>query len=356
MIFYVLPQMDAVLRDGVIQPGFQALSAFVATPLRMGMVLLVAAHGFRLMKGHTQGLSSMDIGWLVLRMALVTELLINWGFFNTWIYDIVWDTYTRLADVMASTLPFTALSLNAATLDQAFMGQLSLALEDALSIPTSVTVGFYPIPIPFLGVIFEDLVRIPILLPDLMPNIAGFIRLVMTVILFSSVFVVMLLSRLGLTSCLAVAPIFIALALFQHTRSHAESWLRGMLGFILTPLLLVLVLVVASACIGLLDRGPPAGWPSPPAGLATLGQALACLLLYYALARSIASIPQFASGMVGSMLSHMGDGATHQSIGQIHRGVGAGIGAVKGAAVGVATSGFARARAVASSGARSATR
>lgn len=64
MIFYVLDGVDQVLRNGVIEPAFKALSQYVAFPLRMGMILLVAAHGFRLMKGHTQACPVwMWVGW-----------------------------------------------------------------------------------------------------------------------------------------------------------------------------------------------------------------------------------------------------------------------------------------------------
>lgn len=368
MIFYVLDSIDVVLREGVIQPGYHALSDFVATPLRMGMILLVAAHGFRLMKGHTQGLSTVDIGWLVLKMAFVTELLINWGFFNAVVFETVWGTYVELADGIASYLDSgradwmdklraastlyrphpTLIGLSGDVLDRAFVDQLNGALKQVFS-PPPIIESSVPIGIPVPG--FEFSVDFPILVPNILANLAGLIALVMTVVLFASVFVVLLLSRLGMTSCLAVAPIFIALALFEHTRSYTDAWFRGMLGFILTPLLLVVVLLVADACVGFLEPVPATGTP-----LDLFGPAIAYLILYYALAKSVASIPQFASGLVGSMLSHVGGEAAHSLIGGMHKGIDAGVGAAKGAVGGFIKGGPAGAKLGAAQGAAAALR
>lgn len=356
MIFYVLEGVDLALATKVISPGYAALSSFVAAPLRSGMVLLVAVHGFNLMKGHTQGLSAVDVGWLILKMGLVSELLINWGFFNTWVYGTIWGTYTGLADVLAGAMPSGWGSgwwkLNSSLLDKAFGDQMEIAFEQTVSVPDNfVLITSFNLPLAGFAS-----VPIPIMFPNLIENIAGLIKLVMTMVLFASVFVVMLLSRLGLTSCLAVAPIFIALALFQHTRSYTDAWFRGMLGFVLTPALLMVVLMVADASIAVFNAGPPAGWVSIPSALSVIGPAIAYLLLYYALAKSVASVPQFASGMVGSLLANIGDGAAHQAIGAIHKGVDAGIGAAKGAVKGFATGGPAGAKAGAVKGAASAMR
>ncbi|MGE0098066.1 MAG: type IV secretion system protein [Hydrogenophaga sp.] len=357
MIFYVLEGVDLALVTKVIKPGYGALSSFVAAPLRSGMVLLVAVHGFNLMKGHTQGLSAVDVGWLILKMGLVSELLINWGFFNTWVYGTIWSTYTGLADVLAKPLIAAGLSsplgLGSSALDSAFMAQMKSAFLQMVSVPTdSVSIAFIDIPIPLLGEALKIPTGIPF--PNLIQNIAGLIKFVMTIVLFASVFIVMLLSRLGLTSCLAVAPVFIALALFQHTRSYTDAWFRGMLGFALTPALLMLVLMVANASIAVFNAGPPAGWAPIPAAVGVIGPAIAYLILYYALAKSVASIPQFASGMVGSLLTHIGDGAAHQLIGGIHKGLDVGIGAAKGAAGGFVKGGPAGAKVGAAQGAAAA--
>lgn len=368
MIFFVLDGVDAVLREGVIEPGYRALSGFVATPLRMGMILLVAAHGFRLMKGHIQGLSAVDVGWLILKMALVTELLISWDFFNQLIFQTVWGTYTGLADGMASLLSdgrdkwigtvkgtvvlyrahSTMVGLSGSVLDAAFAEQLNGALAQVFAVP-SIFKTSVPIDVPVPG--YKFTLHFPVWLPNILANIAGLIAVVMTVVLFASVFVVLLISRLGLTSCLAVAPIFIALGLFEHTRSYTDAWFRGMLGFILTPLLLVIVLVVADASIGLIDQVPASGTP-----IQLFAPAVAYLILYYALAKSVASIPQFASGLVGSMLSHVGGEAAHSLIGGMHKGIDAGLGAAKGAVKGFAMGGPAGAKLGAAKGAAGAMR
>jgi len=258
VIFYVLEGVDLALVTKVIQPGYDALSSFVAAPLRAGMVLLVAAHGFNLMKGHTQGLSAVDVGWLILKMGLVFEVLINWSFFVDWVYGTIWGTYTGLADALATSLTSgglsSTLSLSSSALDNAFMSQMESAFLQMVDEPEFVTlsgatakltVPIPPVPIPLAADAFEipafD-IPIPMVFPSLIENIAGLIKFVMTIVLFASVFVVMLLSRLGLTSCLAVAPIFIALGMFQSTRSYTDAWFRGMLGFVLTPALLMVVL------------------------------------------------------------------------------------------------------------------
>ncbi|WP_439517946.1 type IV secretion system protein [Hydrogenophaga sp.] len=356
MIFYVLETVDKALLVDVISPGYSALRDFVAAPLRAGMVLLVAAHGFNLMKGHTQGLSAVDVGWLILKMGLVSELLINWSFFSYWVYGTIWSTYTGLADVLADAMPAAWgtgwWNLSASLLDKAFVEQMAVAFEQTVLVPDKFEF-ITTFDLPLAG--FAS-VPIPIMFPNLIQNIAGVIKLVMTIVLFASVFVVMLLSRLGLTSCLAVAPIFIALALFQHTRSYTDAWFRGMLGFVLTPALLMVVLMVADASIEVFNDGPPSGWPVLPGAISVIGPAIAYLLLYYALAKAVASIPQFASGMVGSLLSHIGDGAAHQVIGGMHKGIDAGVGVAKGAVGGFIKGGPAGAKLGAAQGAAAALR
>ncbi len=377
MIFSVLDGLDAALRGGVIQPAYEALSEFVAAPLRSGMVLLTASFGYRMLKGgHPQGMSGADIWWLLLKMGVVLELLLNWGTFNTWILEVLWDTYNNLADVLAAKLTGgaglkswmsaavsaadpvldrtgwgasdTMVSLKGTQLDNAFKVQMEKALELMFE-PPSFFIYELEIGLPLLGVTGPLFIPIPI--PNLIPNVCGLIALVMTVVLFASVFVVLLFSRLGMISCLAVAPIFIALAMFEHTRTYTDAWFRGLLGFLLTPLLLVVVLMVADACTGFIRNYPTMGTP-----IDLFKPFIAYILIYYALAKSVASVPQFASGMVGSLLANIGDGAAHQLVGRLHQGVSAGTGAAKGAVKGFMAGGPAGAKAGAVSGAASAMR
>ena|GEM_PF-4443787 len=97
------------------------------------------------------------------------------------------------------------------------------------------------------------------------------------------------------------------------------------------------VLLVADASIAVFNAGAPSGWITGafPA-LTVIGPAIAYLLLYYALAKSVASVPQFASGMVGSLLANIGDGAAQGVIGAMGKPVDIAVGAAKGAATGVA--------------------
>lgn len=374
MIFSVLDGVDSALKSGVIRPAYEALSDFVAAPLRSGMILLTASFGYKMLKGgNAQGASVTDMWWLLLKMGIVLELLLNWGTFNTWILEVLWDTYDGLAKVLAATLggagglrakvggyvglenlPLgwgvskSMLSVQGHQLDQAFLAQIDKALGMVFAAPS---IFFYDLTIkfPILGV--ETPFSIPIPIPNLIPNLAGLIALIMTVVLFASVFVVLLLSRLGMISCLAVAPIFIALAMFEHTKTYADSWFRGLLGFLLTPLLLVVVLMVADACTGFVQNYPTSG-----GAIELFKPIIAYVLIYYALAKSVASVPNFASGMVGSLLANIGDGAAQRVIGTLHQGVSAGVGAAKGAATGFVAGGPAGAKAGALKGAASAMR
>lgn len=348
MIFSVLDSVDAALQGGVIRPAYEALSNFVAAPLRGGMVLLMASFGYRMMKGgNGQGIAATDMWWLLVKMGIVLELLLNWGTFNTWILQILWDTYNNLAIVLArqlgsatgikatlgafvgvekfpvSWLSNTMLSVNGHQLDTAFIAQINKAAGMVFQLPSVFFYDWKPA-FPVLGV--EVPITIPIPIPNLIPNLAGLVALVMTVVLFASVFVVLLISRLGMISCLAVAPIFIALAMFEHTKTYSDAWFRGLLGFLLTPLLLVVVLMVADACTGLVQNYPTRG-----GALELVGPIIAYGLIYYALAKSVASVPQFASGMVGSLLANIGDGAGHALVGAIQNAT---IGAAKGFAAG----------------------
>ncbi len=374
MIFSVLDAVDVALQGGVIRPAYEALSDLVAAPLRAGMILLTATFGYRMLKGNQgPGLNSTDLWWVLVKAGIVLELLLNWGTFNHWILQTVWDTQSRLAEVLAAQLNgadglrsiivkeatkidssltwdsgTSVLSLHTAQLNSAFDAQIRKAVGMVFQIP-SIFFYEWKVGLPMLGI--TSPISIPIPIPNLIPNIAGLIALVMTVVLFASVFVVLLLSRLGMISCLAVAPIFIALAMFEHTRSYTDAWFRGLLGFILTPMLLVVVLMVADACMGFVSHYPTSG------GMVELIMPLVSyVLIYYALSKSVASVPQFASGMVGSLLANIGDGATHQLVGRLHQGVSAGVGAAKGAASGFVTGGPAGAKVGALRGAASALR
>ena len=344
MLFDILDTVDTVLRVGVVQGGYQAMSAWAAGPIRSGVILYVTMQGYSLMKGQTQGLSLADFGWRVVKIAVIMELCLHWDQFNDTVVQIVWGTYAGLANTMsgllitaagnstiggvASVLPMVGGSMSGLDnnmLDQAFMSQIGAALSQLFS-PPSIFWFQLPISIPFTaGAISFD---IPIPLPNLLPNLAGLIALIMTIILFASVFVVLLFSRIGLISCLAVAPIFIALALFEQTRSYTDSWFRGLLGFVLTPLLLVVVLVIASATLGVVQYNTSGSL------IDLFMPIIAYALLCYALAKSVASVPQFASGLVGSMLAHLGSDAALGVIGRIQAPIGMAAGAAKGMVTG----------------------
>lgn len=352
MIFFVLDSLDTAFVEHVVSPAYTVLSSYVKTPLRMGMILLVAVHGFNFMRGRMQELSPVDMGLLLIKMGLVLELLLNWSFFNTWVHGVIWGTYTGLGNALGAALASAGLSGGAgnkltgtmAQLDVAFLIQLEVAVEETFGLPSKSLEGKYPIPgLGSMGGVFE----IPIYVPNIISNIAGLIKVIMTVVLFTTVFIVMLMSRIGITTCLAVAPIFIALGLFNATRSYTDAWFRGLLAFVLTPMLLVLVLMMADAAI--LIFGSPVPYGSSL--FSVIGPAIGYLMLYYALAKSVASVPQFATGLVGSLLSNMGAEAAGALVGKVNSlptglakiagGAAKGLatGGPKGAAVGAAKAG-----------------
>lgn len=320
-LFSVLDRVDVALREDVIRPAYEVLSQYVRWPLRSGMVLLTAAFGYKMLRGgNPQGISGAEIWWLIVKMGIVAELLLNWGTFNTWILSTLWGTYHDLSTVLAGAVGGGGGwgNLSGSVLDNMFRREIGRALGMIFAPPSVMFV--FPLPFP-----------LPLPIPNIIPNVAGVVALVMTVVLFASVFLVLLMSRVGLVMCLSVAPIFIALSLFQHTKSYSDAWFRGLLGFLLTPLLLVVVLVIGGACMNGMKSFPMFGdWDEIFMPL------LAYLLLYYALAKAVSNVPQFASGMVGSMLSHIGDGATQQMVGRIHQGLSAGMSAGVGAAKGAA--------------------
>lgn len=342
MLFGILDQIDKLLQQEVVQGTYDAISGYIAGPLRSGMILFVAMQGFRIMKGQTQGMSMAEFGWLTLKMGVIVECVLNWGVFNTWVVQIIWDTYIGLGDVIRETLPSDVggglgraaneLGIDGTSLDRAFLAQLEKALELTFQAPDIFYVDL-PITAVLPGITGGAIsINIPIPMPNLMPNVAGVIALVMTVVLFASVFVVLLYSRLGIISCLAVAPIFIALLLFEQTRTYTDSWFRGLLGFVLTPLLLMIILVFASALTGMVSYG------SSGSILDLFVPVIAYALLYYGLAKTVASIPQFAHGLVGSQLTHMGGGAAESVIGKMHAAASA-VAGPKGAAAGAAKGG-----------------
>jgi type IV secretion system protein VirB6 len=226
--------------QGLVRSSYGALfttAGAYASLLGLLLTLYVALIGYRLMLGLTE-MSLNSIVLSVVKVGVVLAFSTQWPAYQTVVYRTMFLGPEQLADVIVM-----------APGGGAYGGRTMNGLQKTFDILTSLspeltgrTDRFDPAPI-----------AVPVGAPSPTPaasnppdagktNFDAAILTASAVGLLLATVGVLLVAKVGLGVMIAVGPIFMALLLFDHTRSLFAGWLRASLIFSLAPFTTTVVL------------------------------------------------------------------------------------------------------------------
>lgn len=260
-------RMDAVLFDPVmnfISTASNGVSGYVTAPLALGFTIYVLVHGGAMVLGRTQDPIS---GLLVnmIRYGFILVLIGTSGRYADWIVDIFFNSLPQeLANAVNGSPP----SVNTfdALLDQgwAIAGKIWNS-AGTWSLSSQVVTG-----------------------------IGGF--LVYGAVLFLTIvgYAVWVFAKLALALVLAIGPFFIALALFEATRSYTQQWINHLLNYVILQVLVVALLaMVLSVLQQQITRFVNTAEPLNSVGPVIVVCGLGCFLFF--------RLPIMAQGLAGGL-------------------------------------------------------
>ncbi|MBC7768932.1 MAG: type IV secretion system protein [Phycisphaerales bacterium] len=221
----LLSVVDCNIQSLVVS-GYSALfqpSSQFSGLLTSLLVIFVAIIGYRLMLGQS-ALRLGDLALTAAKLGIVLALTTQWSVYQRLVYDFLFYGPQAMADVMLGAVQPEG---------SVFRGNVFDGLQQTID---------------FLGGHAEGYAaQSPMAASPLLGG-AGFgafaLTMSSTILLFSSLGV-LLAAKIVLGLLLAIGPIFIALALFESTRSLFEGWLRAALAFAFAPLATTVLLGLA---------------------------------------------------------------------------------------------------------------
>lgn len=220
---YLVGLIEAPFLTATIQV-MNAFLAFVATPLKVALVLYVALTGILIIRGDISEAGTTIIG-RVLKMALVVWVLTGSGVYQQYIYDFFFVTLPSSLSQALSSSSAPAV-VNSSSFDQVWIKAWRGGLEVWRAL------GWQDVPEKLLVLLFW---------------IAAIISTVFC-------FAIWLVSRIILALYIAIGPVLVGLALFPATRSIFERWIGAMISCVIlqitTIVLLSITLTVEQRVVG----------------------------------------------------------------------------------------------------------
>ena len=265
-----------------VQSLYTGISTALQPVFTVAMTIYIAYYGYEIIFGRAT-ISATEFVWRLFRMGLVYGLAFTWGDFQTVAVNSLSQTADSVAGVictsMANTVGGGASCLSASATSSGY----SAVATGLNTIWTTGSTAAYNI-MQAGGYTGVGLMILGILLDV----ITGFV-------IVEAVFI-MLMGKLGLYLLLGLAPIFIAMALFELSSSLFAGWLRTCLSFAIVPLLtygflgffLGLISAQQTALNGAVNGGTVSMLNIAPFAILCI---VSCLLL--------AQVPAIASGITG---------------------------------------------------------
>ena len=94
----ILAQLDAATQNYVVN-GYNALASHCASSMAVVIVAYIAWIGWKTVNGW-QGFSAGNFVKEALKIAVIYSIATNWGFFTTYIYDVLTNTPNELAGIL----------------------------------------------------------------------------------------------------------------------------------------------------------------------------------------------------------------------------------------------------------------
>ncbi|CAO3441205.1 type IV secretion system protein [Azospirillum endophyticum] len=270
---YIVSQVETPLITTVAEV-LNAFLRFVATPLRVALVLYIALTGLLVVHGEATETGATLFSRL-LKMILVVWLITGAGIYQQYVYDFFFSTLPNaLTSALTSSGSVRVVSAN--SFDQVWLKAWRAGLE------VWRTLGWSDIAEKAVVVLFWAVAILS----------TGFC------------FAIWLISRVILALYIALGPLLVPLVLFAATRAIFERWVGSLISCVIlqitTIVLLFIVLAVEQEVVGSIVR---MGSVDPMVML----QVLLAGMIFFAVAAYVAfQLPAFAASLSGGLAFHTG--------------------------------------------------
>ena len=222
IITQLFQKVDSVAASA-IQQIYQSLSQGLLPVFTIALTIYVAYWGYEMIYGRAP-LTAGAFIWRIVRIALIYSLAFGWSDFST----IVVSTFTHGADGVASAVCTGVGGTNCGTPETSVSSTLSTLLTNALNAgKTIASSGGWGAAIGL--------------------SLLAIVLMIATIIFVAIAVLYVLVGKIALFLLLGLAPLFIAMALFNFSSALFTGWLRtcaqyalvpvivyGILGFLLT--------------------------------------------------------------------------------------------------------------------------
>ena len=209
----VLADIDGKV-DGFAEASFRALTDPMSDLMAMLLVLALMHMSLSVAMGWAAATVSSLIR-LLLRYAIVWGVLASWPSFNAWFYAIVTETPDDIVKLI----------VGATGIDEDNFG-ITVIIERFID----------------AGIDIGDMLIENISISTIALVLIGIIILFLMLIVAAGVILVIGMSKIGIGVTTAVAPVFLAMLLFNGSKGFFDGWLRLTVGFAITYLMAMVML------------------------------------------------------------------------------------------------------------------
>jgi type IV secretion system protein VirB6 len=220
---YIVSQVEAPLVSAVADV-LNAFLTFVASPLKVALVLYIALTGALIIRGETNEAGAPLLG-RILKMSLVVWIITGAGAYQQYVYDFFFTTLpSGLSNALTSSGSINVISAN--SFDQVWLKAWRAGLEVWRTLR------------------WNDIAEKAVV------ALFWFVAILST----SFCFAIWLISRVILALYIAIGPLLIPLVLFPATRAVFERWIGSLISCVIlqvtTIVLLYIVLAVEQEVVG----------------------------------------------------------------------------------------------------------
>ena len=202
-----------------VSNSVENLTSWVDGPLRVAVMLYIVIYGVAVMRGAIQE-PILDFAWRTIRIITVILLATNAASYQQYITGLFFEA---LPKEISATIAGGGLDMKSGQpFDQLLTKGISVAQK-----------------------IYDQAG-----LTDIVPALVAAILLVFTAVSGFLQFAIMLYAKVGLALVLALGPIFIALMLFEATRTFGEAWTRQLANFVILHVLVVALIELMLTTVG----------------------------------------------------------------------------------------------------------
>lgn len=273
MFAYIVSQVETPLVTATTDV-INGFLAYVATPLKLALVLYVALTGFLIARGEAPAPGSVLLSRFV-KMAIIVWILTGSGIYQQWVYNFFFVTLpTSLSDALTSSGAGGAVSAN--SFDNGWIKAWRAGLE-----------------------VWNKLSW-----RDVGSSIAVLLFWIAAIISNVFCFAIWLISRVTLALYIALGPLIIPLALFPATRGIFERWIGSLISCVVlqitTIVLLYIILTTEQIVVGTVAQRAAT---SDIEGI----QVLLSGIIFFGVAAFVAlQLPGLASSLSGGLTFHTG--------------------------------------------------